>query len=248
MTRRTRLVVFAIGATLLGVMFFFAVSGLPRFGTTYHPYADRAVDAAVRQHTPNVVSSVNFDQRAIDTLGEQFILFTALVGTLAILRQLREEREERERPEPVAEDVLPATSLVAYVFLTLTTLVGVYVVAHGHLSPGGGFQGGVGLGTAIHFLYVGGGYTAIRRARPVSLYEVAEALGAGAFAVLALAGTAVTGSMLANMLSKGTFNDLASAGTVEVYNALVGVEVSSAIIVVLSRFLEQHAEVRQATS
>jgi multicomponent Na+:H+ antiporter subunit B len=246
MTRRARVALFGVGATLLGVMLIFSFTGLPRFGTSHHPYADRAVQAAVQQRqTANVVSSVNFDQRAVDTLGEQLILFAALAGTLVILREMR---DEKERPETQGDDsgqVLPATSLVAYVFLTLATLVGVYVVAHGHVSPGGGFQGGVILGTAIHFLYVGGGYGAIRRARPASVYELGEALGAGGFVVLGLAGTAVTGSLLANMLSHGSLAQLLSGGTVEIYSALVGLEVSSAMIVLLSRFLEQHAEVSQ---
>jgi multicomponent Na+:H+ antiporter subunit B len=246
MSRRLRLVVFALGAGLTGALLVVAFTGLPSFGTSYHPYGDRAVHASVdHQKTSNVVSSVNFDQRATDTLGEEFILFTAVIGTLVLLRQLREEREDDESADaPLTPRSLPSTPLVAYVMLGITTLVGLYVVAHGHLSPGGGFQGGVVLGTAVHLLYVGGGYAAIRRARPVAFYEILDAVGAAGFVILGLAGIVLTGDLLANVLPLGALGDILSGGDVELLNALVGLEVASAVIVILSRFLEQYAEVR----
>ncbi|HET6818204.1 MAG TPA: MnhB domain-containing protein [Mycobacteriales bacterium] len=246
MSRRIRLGVFAVGACAVGTMLVIAFTGLPSFGTQRHPYGDRAVHMSVhKQTTSNVVSSVNFDQRATDTLGEEFILFTAVVGTLVLLRELREEdeRDESQEKRQIAARGLPSTALVSYVMLGVTTLVGLYVVAHGHLSPGGGFQGGVVLATAIHLLYVGGGYAAIRRARPVPVYEILEALGAGGFVVLGLAGTLLTGDLLANVLPMGRLGDILSGGDVELLNLLVGVEVASAFIVVLSRFLEQYAVV-----
>jgi len=251
-SRRVRLVVFAIGAALTGALLVIAFTGLPSFGTSHHPYGDRAVHASLEQRaTSNVISSVNFDQRAVDTMGEELILFTAVIGTLVLLRDMREESQDgvaAERAEELSGRVLPSTTLVAYVMLGVTTLIGLYVVAHGHLSPGGGFQGGVVLGTAIHLLYVGRGYLPIRRARPLGLYEALDALGAGGFVVLGLAGAALTGDLLSNVLPTGSVGDMLSGGDVGLYNALVGLEVTSAVIVMLGRFLEQYIEVRAQES
>jgi len=247
MSRRLRLAVFGLGAVLTGALLVIAFTGLPEFGTSHHPYGDRAVHTAVdEQKTSNAVSSVNFDQRAIDTMGEEFILFTAVIGTLVLLRELRREVEEGEVETELRRSPrgLSSTAYLTYAMLGVTTLTGLYVVAHGHLSPGGGFQGGVVLGTAIHLLYVGGGYRAIRKARPLHLYEIFDALGAGGFVVLGLAGAIVGGDLLANVLPLGALGDILSAGQVELLNALVGLEVASAVIVILARFLEQYAEVR----
>jgi multicomponent Na+:H+ antiporter subunit B len=248
MSRTVRLVVFGIGGTLLGLLLVVAFTGLPRFGTQHHPYGARAVHAALDQRqTANTVSSVNFDQRAIDTLGEEFILFAAVIATVVLLREMREEVEDADalhKAERASLRVLESSSLLTYVMLAVTTLVGLYVVAHGQLSPGGGFQGGVVLATGVHLLYVGGGYLPIKRARPVVVYDVLESLAAGSFAVLGLAGTALTGALLANVVPLGRLNDLLSGGTVPILNAIVGMEVAAAVTVVLARFLEQYVEVR----
>ena len=49
------------------------------------------------RHATAVVTAINFDYRGFDTMGEEFILFAAVLG-LALL--LREPREERDRPAP----------------------------------------------------------------------------------------------------------------------------------------------------
>ena len=74
MNRTARLVVFLAGGAGMAVVFVLAVLGLPRFGATDHPYRDAAVPAAVRHATANVISSINFDLRGLDTLGEETIV------------------------------------------------------------------------------------------------------------------------------------------------------------------------------
>jgi multicomponent Na+:H+ antiporter subunit B len=115
-------------------------------------------------------------------------------------------------------------------------IVGFDVVAHGHLTPGGGFQGGVVLATGIHLLYLAGSYRALERLRPVELFDAGEALGAGLFAVLGLSGILVGAFFLENILPLGSFGSLFSAGTVPVLNALVGIEVACGMVVLLTRF------------
>lgn len=236
MTARARLAVFGVGAAAVGALFVLAVTGLPAFGATRHLDRDLAVAAATARHTANVVSAVNFDQRAFDTLGEETILLGSVLGAAAVLRPGRRERRRRE--DDVAR-VLPTTRLFSYVFLPVTLVVGLDVVAHGQVTPGGGFQGGVVLATGVHLLYVGGRYRALERFRPVGVFEDSEAVGTAVFAALGVAGVAAGGAFLANVLPRGEAGSLLSAGTVPLLSVAVGVEVAAGVIVLLSRFLDQ---------
>lgn len=202
MTRRVRLWILAVCGGGLAVLLVAACLELPGFGGDQHPYGDRAVRESLARQTANTVSSVIFDQRAFDTLGEMTILFSAVLGTVVLLRQTREEHRAHPAPAQVAVPVR------RYALLTLPValLTGLYVIAHGQLSPGGGFQGGVVAATALHLLYLGADYRALERIRPVGLYEVGDALAASAYLVLGLAGVLAGTAFLADtLLPYGTF-------------------------------------------
>ncbi|NUR04806.1 MAG: sodium:proton antiporter [Streptomyces sp.] len=242
MTRRARLWVLLVGGAGLAALLVAACLDLPHFGGDRHPYGDRAVHASLARHTANTISSVNFDQRAFDTLGEMTILFSAVLGCVMLLRQARDEH--RARPEP-AEVALPVRRY-ALVVLPVALLSGLYVIAHGQLSPGGGFQGGVVAATALHLLYLGADYAALERIRPIGAYEVADALSASGYLVMGIAGLIGGTAFLANtLLPYGTFNTLSSGGTVPLLNAAIGMEVASAVVVLLARFLDQAVEIEE---
>ncbi len=240
MNRRTRLWLMAAGGAGLAALLVAACLDLPRFGADRHPYGDRAVRAALARHTANTVASVNFDQRAFDTLGEMTILFAAVLGCVVLLRQTRDEHRARPAPEPVARPVRRYALLV----LPVALLTGLYVIAHGQLSPGGGFQGGVVAATALHLLYLGADYRALERVRPIGLYEVGDAIAACAYLVTGLAGLIGGTAFLANtLLPYGTFNTLSSGGTVPLLNAAIGMEVACAVVVLLAGLLDQAVEI-----
>ena len=242
MSRRARLWLVLAGGAGLAVLLVAACLDLPSFGGESHPYGDRAVRASLARHTANTISSVNFDQRAFDTLGEMTILFGAVLGCVVLLRQTRDEHRARPEPSEVARPV----RRYALVVLPVALLSGLYIVAHGQLSPGGGFQGGVVAATALHLLYLGADYRALERVRPVGLYEVGDALAASAYLVTGLAGLIGTGAFLANtLLPYGTFNTLSSGGTVPLLNAAIGMEVACAVVVLLARFLDQAVEIEE---
>ncbi|MEU3522463.1 MnhB domain-containing protein [Streptomyces sp. NPDC038707] len=239
---RLRLWLLAVGGAGLGALLVAACLELPGFGGAHHPYGDRAVHASLLRHTANTVASVNFDQRAYDTLGEMSILFAAVLGCVVLLRQARDEH--RAPPEP-AEAARPVRR---YALLTLPValVTGLYVIAHGQLSPGGGFQGGVVAATALHLLYLGADYGALERVRPLGLYETTDAVAVCAFLVLGLAPVLAGTAFLANtLLPYGTFNTLSSGGTVPLLNAAIGVEVASAAVVLLAHFLDQAVEIEE---
>lgn len=236
MSRRARLGAFVVAAAAVGALLVLAFVGLPDFGSAYHPYRDRAVRAAVSHATANVVSSVTYDQRALDTLAEETILVGAALGTAALLRPTKEERKQATEG---GGRVLESTKLVGYLLLPLTLLLGVDVVVHGHLTPGGGFQGGIIVATGVHLLYVAGRIQALERLRPTTLFELGEAVGAGAYALLGVAGLAAAGAFLTNIVPYGTFGQLLSAGTVPIINVAVGIAVAASVVVLLAKFLDQ---------
>src|SRR4051794_41855565 len=62
---------FVVAGGVVGAMLVLGVLDLPHFGSSFHPYRDAAVPAAVAHATSNVISSVNFDLRGLDTLGRR---------------------------------------------------------------------------------------------------------------------------------------------------------------------------------
>ena len=132
-----------------------------------------------------------------------------------------------------------ATRLFGYVLMPVTLIIGVDLVVHGQVTPGGGFQGGVVLATGLHLLYVAGRYRSMEKLRPMPLVEVSEAAGTAAFAALGFAGIGMTGAFLANVMPFGSFGQLLSAGTVPLLNVGVGIAVASGCVVLLAKFFEQ---------
>lgn len=230
----------AAAGTFLG-FYLAAVGHVPDFGTHLHPYRTRAVAAAIAHHTANVVSSVNFDQRALDTLIEETIMLASILGAVVLLRPAAGEEERRV---PDMGRILDSTRLIGYVVLPFTIVIGLDIVVHGHLTPGGGFQGGVVLATGVHLLYVAGSFRAIERVRPLLIYRLLEAAGAAGFVVLGLAGMVISGGFLTNAVAQGRFAQLFSAGTVPLLNGLVGVEIAAGVVVLLAAFLDQEILVR----
>ncbi|MFJ5966290.1 MnhB domain-containing protein [Streptomyces sp. NPDC093060] len=242
MTRRLRLWLLAVGGAGVAALLVAAGLDLPAFGGRWHPYGERAVRAALARQTANTIASVNFDQRAYDTLGETSILFAAVLGCLVLLREARDEHRARPRPAEVARPV----RRYALVVLPVALLTGLYVIAHGQLSPGGGFQGGVVAATALHLLYLGADYRALERVRPLGVFDACDALAVSAYVVLGLPGLLAGTAFLANtLLPYGTFNTLSSGGSVPLLNAAVGMEVASAVVLLLAEFLDQAVEIEE---
>src|ERR671937_2475515 len=95
MTRSVRLAVFAVAGAGLAALLFWSLAGLPDLGHYHWPYG-KVLNAVVvdERHTTNVVGAVVFDYRGIDTLGEEFILFSAVLGVALLLRRERGAKDE----------------------------------------------------------------------------------------------------------------------------------------------------------
>ena len=243
MSRRARLGLGLGSLAALGALLAWAVLGLPDFGHPRGPYADLAPRIMLEErHVTNTVTGVTFDLRGFDTLGEELILFVAALGAAVLLRAQRTERraeraaEGEERRGPATADALRALGAV---LVGPVLLLGIYVVVHGALTPGGGFQGGVILAGALLLVYAAGQAVAVERVRPVSLVEIADSVGAAAYTLVAVAGLVFGVAAMDNVLPDGTTGSLLSGGIVPVLSVAVGVEVTAAVTLILSELVDQ---------
>jgi multicomponent Na+:H+ antiporter subunit B len=240
---RVRLRVFLVAGAGLAALLVWGLAGLPDFGHYRGPLGDIYNALSVpKRSTTDVVTAVNFDFRGFDTLGEEFILFTAVVGVASLLRRLRGERERRPDDDAVGRHA-PETSLAIRALglglVAPTVLIGLYIVAHGHQTPGGGFQGGVMLASALLLTYLAGDYLTMRRVGPTWLIEAAEGAGASGFVLIAAAGLVFAGAFFENWLPVRMPGQLVSAGTIPLDNVAVGLAVAGGFCFMLIEFLQQ---------
>jgi multicomponent Na+:H+ antiporter subunit B len=224
---------------VLGAGALIACLGLPDFGHPRGPYATAVIPLSLSaRHVTSVVAAITFDIRGIDTLGEELILFCAAAGATVLLRSQRAERDAEEaieRHHALARRTPESARALGAALAGPVLVLGVYIVAHGQLTPGGGFQGGVVLAAAFLVVYAAGHFVK----RSVSWVEVAEAMGAGGYVLVALAGLVFAGAAMKNFLPYGTTGQLLSGGTIPVLNVCVGVEVFGGITLILSELLDQ---------
>jgi len=115
----------------------------------------------------------------------------------------------------------------------LIFLYGIYIVLHGHLTPGGGFAGGALIAGAFILLILAFGSNAVRLRKEVSGSSRVESLGILLVVVLALLAFGLAGKVfLGNFLDKGDPGELLSAGVIPLYNLFIGIEVGGAILTI----------------
>ncbi|MGZ4294072.1 MAG: MnhB domain-containing protein [Solirubrobacteraceae bacterium] len=244
MSRRVRLLLFAgAGPGLLAVLVI-GLHGLPAVGDFHGAYGLRVdrIEPHVRRAT-DIVTALNFDLRAFDTLGEEFILFASVVGVALLLRHLRDEDEGEQRSRSLADHRFAGASdslrLMSLILIPLLVSLGVYLALHGALTPGGGFQAGLVLAAGPLAILLAGRYLALKRVAPGWALEALDSLGAIAYAAIGLGGLIFAGIYLKNFLALGTPGHLLSAGIIPLNSIAVGLEVTGAFLLIWTEFLDQ---------
>ena len=105
-----------------------------------------------------------------------------------------------------------------------------YILLHGHLSPGGGFQGGVLMAGVVILLYLGHGFEATVDALSYHTLHKGEGVASVVYVALAMMGVAAGAQFCQNILyTHGAIGDLYSSGTIFWMNVTVGVKVITGI-------------------
>lgn len=99
----------------------------------------------------------------------------------------------------------------------LVFLYGVYIAIHGHLTPGGGFAGGVICALAFANLILAYGQERALGKIGKDIASLLEGIGALVFIALAIAGF-IGGYFFLNIIDKGEPFRLFSAGMIPLYN------------------------------
>lgn len=178
----------------------------------------------------NIVTSVVVGYRSLDTLGEVTVLFLAAIGLGAVLATLRKKETSK-----VEEASLILRTGCRFLF-PLILLFGAYIFIHGHLTPGGGFQGGAVVASGFLLIYLG------CRGKRVSQVgsTIAESLGGLIFVVLGLIGLTLAGHyFLSNFLPKGELNMLFSAGIIPLIYIAIGFKVGSELTRIIDQMMEE---------
>ena len=148
------------------------------------------------------------------------------------VKEIRQDSGENAvHPETVRprakEVILPCggDSLLPFTLVYMS-----YIILHGHLSPGGGFQGGVLFVAAILLIYFGHGYQVTCRTVRFNLMHEGEGIASVLYVVLAMMGIFAGAQFCQNILyTHGRIGDLYSAGTIFWMNVTVGVKVMTGI-------------------
>ena len=118
----------------------------------------------------------------------------------------------------------------------LIFLFGIYIILFGHLTPGGGFAGGVILASSYVLLMLAFGREFVEKDLPLALDSKLDCLGAFMFALIAILGLVFGGVFFVNFLQKylpGQPLNLISAGTIPLSNIAIGLKVGASRLLVI---------------
>jgi len=138
--------------------------------------------------------------------------------------------------------IVKTISSIAFPFVTI---YGLYIIAHGHLTPGGGFQGGaiVASGCAMILIAYGSVWT-MKKIKEKHL-SVFESAGAIVFIGTALLGLSVGAVFFKNFLYDGgiifgkipvvgsTIANINTAGVIPIMNFAVGLKVIAGLFAIV---------------
>ncbi|GGC69756.1 hydrogen gas-evolving membrane-bound hydrogenase subunit E [Chelatococcus reniformis] len=238
----TRHVIVALVVALFGLVFVRLVGGYAELSALRPLAAQYVTQAPLELGTPNIVTGILITFRGFDTLGEVAVLFM-VAASIGLLLKKDEPNAASEAAaagigEHTADDApLREPSEIVRtgtdVLLPLIFVFGAYVIVNGHLSAGGGFQGGA---------IVASGAMLMLLARPgsrlsVALLSVIESFAGVLYVSLGLVGLVFAAGFLdPRFLPKGEFGAFVSAGAIPLISALLGIKVGAELSVIIDRF------------
>ena len=181
----------------------------------------------------NAVTTVVVYFRGFDTLGEIAVLFIASLG-IGLMLGRNSSCEVKEQSNFM---LLTASKLL----FPVITLYGVYVMVYGHLSPGGGFQGGVIIASAVLLLLISNKDFEV----PHSLIVFLETFAGVSYVLIGLIGLVVLDTFLGNFLPHeiSQMGLLISGGIIPVIYILVGLKVGSEMSMIVQNLIKRDVNV-----
>lgn len=223
-----------ISVVITGWLLLSAVGDFPDWGDPNSP----ANSYRLSQHfvtetfhetaVPNMVTAVLADYRGYDTMFETVVIFTAGIAIISILRRFTSadadsgsEKVYEKRPDLIVDTT-------CRLMIPIIQLFALYVIAHGHHSPGGGFQGGVIFGASFILIALSRDLQAANKWVPEQ--RVLNLAGVG---ILIYAGFGLASMFLGqNFLDYAILHKIMPASPIEArYHSMLGVEIGVAFTV-----------------
>lgn len=128
---------------------------------------------------------------------------------------------------------------VTQIMCGIIFLYGIYIIMHGHLTPGGGFAGGIIIAGSFILLVIAFGSKFLTLKKEETGSSILESTAILLFLAIASAGLLISGVgiFFVNFLPKGTIGNLISAGILPFFNIAVGIEVAAALVTVFLALL-----------
>lgn len=175
----------------------------------------------------NMVTPIVVSYRSFDTLGEVTVLFISALGVSLLVGTTGSVISRNS-----SGFILKAG---AKVILPILLTVGVYVITHGHLTPGGGFQGGAMIASAVLLMVISDSEFLPK----INTFKILEGVSGTIYIIIGLIGITASGYFLNNFLPTGTVGELFSAGIIPVIYLFVGLKVGSELTSVITDFLKK---------
>ena len=222
--------------TLLAILMFAVI-----YGGLVTGYSERQTLSPLAQHyltqvpqglgAPNVVTGILITFRGFDTLGEVAVLFMVAASVGILLGR----RPDQKPPDADSERRAPSELVRngAQIILPLIFLFGAYVIMNGHLSAGGGFQGGAVVASGVVLLMLAFPDSQLHH----GFLSVTESLAGVLYVSIGILGLVFAGGFLdSHILPSGDFGTLFSAGAIPLISTLLGIKVGAELSVVIDRF------------
>jgi multicomponent Na+:H+ antiporter subunit B len=201
-------------------------AALNQTATYYADHTAQDVGAA------NIVTAIVVTYRGLDTLGEVTVLFLSAAVVGLILARGRHPATAQPAPKTPVGELLTTG---AKILTPLILLLGIYIFVNGHLTPGGGFQGGAVIASGVLLSLL---------ANPVKrfshrLISVLESVSGVFYVLIGVAGLFLAGGFLDNrILPIGDFGTLFSAGAIPLIYSLIGLKVGAEFSSMLANLSE----------
>ena len=224
----------ALVCVVVGGLLFVGVSDLPVWGDPLSPVNQNVSSYYVENayhdtKVPNLVTAVLADYRGFDTMFETCVVFIAMLGIFMLLKKDRLPKETEDQTNDSLIVQVSARFMVPFI-----QLFGLYVIAHGHHSPGGGFQGGVILGASLILLAMGYNMEVVKK-----YLSIKNMLAYAAIGVLIFAGWGVVPVLLkSNFLDYSAWASLlpATDAVMARSHSMLAVEVGVALTVMCGMY------------
>ena len=195
----------------------------------------------------NLVSAIYLGYRAFDTLGETVVLIVSIIGTVSIVNEMK--RMSRDTHTPISfnfaleKEKRASHSMRTHLLEVVTSkigpvilLYGFYVMMYGHISPGGGFQGGVIIASGIILFFLGYPYERGLESRQRRILLAIESISFMAFISVSLLSIIFEQPFFSNFFPR---LPLPKEGFIILLNSIIGLKVGSGIAFMSISMMEE---------